>query len=352
MRCASLPAGRASLVAALGLAAALALGCAESEPAPLGPLVHAAEPSAERTRLLSEVRALVASEDWERAHAALVAWAEREGEDGEVLSLLSLVARMRGDVEGALSFGERATVAAPDSSDAHLQYGRALGEKMRRAGMLGAMASLGDFKDALQRARELDPANLEARSDEIAFHLIAPGIAGGSEERGLELAHELMALDRERGLPLLVWALSTNDETELAIETARAELAQHPENRRLGLTLARLYAEEERLDEALALYEELLQGERDATWYDALYQLARARIVAEREPERALEALQQYVAGAPAAPELPPKAGAWWRIGQAHELLDDPDAARAAYETALSLDPDFEQASDALDELD
>lgn len=345
---------------ALGLAAALAIGCAESEPAslsspvhaPVHAAAHAAGPSAERTRFLAEVRALVASEDWEGAHTALAARAAQEGEDGEVLSLLSLVARMRGDVEGALDFGERATSAAPDSSDAHLQYCRALGQKMQRGGMLAAMGSLGDFRDALDRARELDPANLDARGDEIAFHLIAPGIAGGDREQGLELARELTALDRERGLPLYVWALSANDETELALATARAALEEDPGNRQLRLSLARLCAEEELLDEAFALWEALLEGERDRHHYEALYQLARARIQAEREPERALEALQQYVAGAPAAPELPPKAGAWWRIGQAHELLDDLDAARAAYETALSLDPDFEQASDALDALD
>lgn len=351
----SLPRSRLALGALRGvLAGLLAVGgaCAPDGAAPLGPLVHAAEPSPERTSLLALVRERIAAEDWLTAQQALVDWGKRHGEDGEILSLLSLVSRKRGDVASAVAFGERATQAAPGSSDAHLQYARALGEKMRAAGALSAMASLGSFKEELRRARELDPANLDARTDEIVFHLIAPGIAGGSKAKGLTLAQELVALDRALGEPLHVWALSANDRTDEAIETARASLAADPSNRRLRQSLARLYAEEERTDEALAEYEALLAGEEDALAYEARYQLARTLLQAEREPERALAALERYVEGAPASGELPPKAAAWWRIGMAHEALGDEDAARTAYETALGLDPGFEQAREALEELD
>lgn len=342
------------------LAVLAAAGCGSGEaspPAPaLGPTV-AVEPSAARSALLDEARALGRADDWPGAEAALTRWAGEHGEDGELLALLSEAARKQGDAERALAFAERAVAALPDSSDAHLQQARALAEKLRSAGVLGAMRSLGPWKEALARARALDPANLEARTDEIAFHLIAPGLVGGSKSKGLVLARELLALDEERGLPLLVWALSADGQEDEALRTAREALVARPERSKLRLTYARLL-EEDSPEEAEAQMQRIVDdageapAERDETYYEALYQLTRARIEAEREPERAIAMLEEYLAGAPRGDTLPPKAGAWWRIGNARELLGQDEAARAAYEAALSLDPDFERARDALEALD
>lgn len=342
----------------LGFLAAPGCGPGEAAPPPppLGPAV-AIEPSAARSALIEEARALGREDDWSGAEAALTRWAGEHGEDGELLTLLSEAARKQGDTERALAFAERAVAALPDSSAAHLQQARALAEKLRSAGVLGAMRSIGPWKEALARARALDPANLEARTDEIAFHLIAPGLVGGSKERGLALARELLALDEERGLPLLVWALSADGQQDEALRTAREALEARPERRKLRMTYARLLQEDAPAQaeaEMQRIVDEAREapGERDESYYEALYQLARGRIEAEREPERAIAMLEEYLAEAPRADQLPPKAGAWWRIGNAHELLGRNDAARAAYEAALALDPAFERARDALDALD
>lgn len=49
--------------------------------------------------------------------------------------------------------------------------------------------------------------------------------------------------------------------------------------------------------------------------------------------------------------DTPNDAGAWYELGRVYERKNEPLAARAAYEKALSLRPDYPQASQALQQL-
>lgn len=79
----------------------------------------------------------------------------------------------------------------------------------------------------------------------------------------------------------------------------------------------------------------------------SLYMSARLRIVGKMEPEKAIAALDRYIAlvGADARP---PKSAAWWRKGNAYELLGKANDARQCYEQALKLNPNEEDAKRAL----
>lgn len=82
----------------------------------------------------------------------------------------------------------------------------------------------------------------------------------------------------------------------------------------------------------------------------SLYTSARLRIVDKIEVEKALPALTRYIelAGADAQPSL---AAAWWRKGNAYELLGKAADARECYERSLQLDPSDEQVKQSLSKL-
>lgn len=82
----------------------------------------------------------------------------------------------------------------------------------------------------------------------------------------------------------------------------------------------------------------------------ALYTGARLRIEARNEPEKALAALDRYIALA-SADAQPSRAAAAWRKGNAHELMGNVADAKKAYEQSLALDPDNEDAKLALARL-
>jgi len=82
----------------------------------------------------------------------------------------------------------------------------------------------------------------------------------------------------------------------------------------------------------------------------SLYMSAKLRIAGKTEAEKAVAALTRYIelAGADAQPSL---AAAWWRKGNAYELLNNVAETQKCYEQSLALDPDDEDVRLALAKL-
>lgn len=111
---------------------------------------------------------------------------------------------------------------------------------------------------------------------------------------------------------------------------------------------AQQFADAGRALAALPILDRLASADRPHL--PALYTSARLRIVGKVEVEKALPALTRYIelAGADAQPSL---AAAWWRKGNAFELLGKLADARKSYERSLQLDPEDEQAKQSLAKL-
>jgi predicted Zn-dependent protease len=243
--------------------------------------------------------------------------------------------------------GKRAVDAAPGSSNAHFQYAVALRTRMQQVSKMRAMMSLGDYKRELERAIELDPRNTDAREEQIGFYSEAPGIAGGSVERARELAQQLQQIDRHRGMYMLARVERQAGQPERALELYRALLAERAEDPIVRSTLANLLLDLERWNEADEQFARLASSNDPRMALPAVYQRARTRIVGRYEPEAAVAFLKDYLARA-AADSVPPPSAAWWRLGNAYELLGQTPDARQAYEEALRLNPDDKQAKDSL----
>ena len=96
---------------------------------------------------------------------------------------------------------------------------------------------------------------------------------------------------------------------------------------------------------ALILFDQLA-GSKSAH-LPSLYAGARLRIISKTEPEKAVQALAQYIATA-SADTTPSLSAAWWRKGNAYELLGKVNEARQCYEQALKLNPDEHEAAKSL----
>jgi len=83
----------------------------------------------------------------------------------------------------------------------------------------------------------------------------------------------------------------------------------------------------------------------------SLYAGAKLRISGKLEAEQAVTALARYIelAGADAQPS---RAAAWWRKGNAYELMGKTSEARKSYEESLRLDPNSEDVKQSLENLD
>ena len=84
--------------------------------------------------------------------------------------------------------------------------------------------------------------------------------------------------------------------------------------------------------------------------YTALYQIGRLAALTGQFVDRGIASLRRCLELTP-PPGPQSHAAVHWRLGQLFEKKNDRAGARAAYEAALKLDPNFAQAVEALKKL-
>jgi uncharacterized protein len=251
--------------------------------------------------------------------------------------------------EGAIAAIERAVELDPLHADAHLWLARAQIEKLQSASGFQQALLAGSVRRSLEKAVELEPENLEARSTLAGYYLNAPGVAGGSMRKAREQIAAIVAIDPNRG-HLLMAGMHVGRKEWLEAEAAfRRALEVEPHNAEVHYQMGRMYQDQEKWREASASFESAVAAdpEHALSWY----QLGRNGALSGDGLERALEALERYTERYAAAGDPAFRSGSWWRKGMVHEKLGQPEKAIDAYERAVELDPAHQQASMALARL-
>jgi tetratricopeptide (TPR) repeat protein len=314
-------------------------------------LLPASEPPA-WAGSLEEARALADRGEHRRAADLLIAAADEAPATEDELILITRALTNAGDWKEAVDWGERAIEAAPERSEAHLQYARALRVRMQNISKMRAMFGVGDYKKELRLAIELDPGNVAAHEEQIGYLIYAPGIAGGDKKEAARRIEELKALDWRAGMWMQADLQRETEETDGLIVTY-GEMVERDEDdlsAREALAFALQGAGRYRdADRHFALL--LDSGERRRS-LGARYQLARSRILGEYEAELAVEYLKKYIERLGTDRRgLPSESHAYWRLGLAYGQLDRADDARRSLERALELDRDNDEARAALKRL-
>jgi tetratricopeptide (TPR) repeat protein len=305
--------------------------------------------------LFEEARELAAARAFAAAKERLIKILHSSERDGETCILLSDVSRELKDVDAAVDYGLKAVGLLPESAEAHLAYGKALGAQLAKhmgsvAGMFRAMKGLGIFKKTLKRVIELNSDDTEARMM-LMFTNLAPRPIGDIE-RALELAREIEARDPVKGKRFLAICYQENKETDRAIALCLAGLKAYPGEVGFHVTLANIYVDEERYDDADAQFEAARQGEKGEFYYRSLYFQGLMRVNNKFDQARAVKLFDEFIAGEPHGDGMPSLAQAYLRKGSALEQLDRMEEARKAYEQSLRSEPDFELAREALEDLE
>jgi tetratricopeptide (TPR) repeat protein len=248
----------------------------------------------------------------------------------------------------AADYFEAATKLDPKNSAYFLWLGRALGREAQRASVLRQPGLAKRTKAAWERAIELDPDNLDARSDLIQYYTQAPGLLGGSTSRALEQAEEIRKRNALRGY-LELGALYEREKRFAEAEQAYLGAAREKSDRHVGAyRLGVFYQNTGAYDKAFDLFEGMLEA--DATEHGALFQIGKTGAMSGQRLARATEALELYLTTTPGRND-PSLAAAHWRLGMVHEKRQDRQRAKAEYETALRLDPTFKPATESLKKL-
>ena len=263
-----------------------------------------------------------------------------------VLKVRLLMLQKQG--EQAVKAAEALVAAAPGDAAAHLWLGMAYGNRIGSVGMFAKASMAPKIRAAFERAVELDPALHQASLALVEYYLQAPSIVGGSVPKAEALAKALRARDVAFGEFALARLAMQDGNAAEARKHVLAAYAARPSEAQFRMAAGLLHQDAHEWDQAFATFEAWTRDEPESA--SAWYQVGRTAVLSEQRLDAGIAAFRRVLA-LHEQPGAPGHQHAWWRMGQALALQGDRAQARQAFERALALDPDLDEAREALAKL-
>lgn len=172
-------------------------------------------------------------------------------------------------------------------------------------------------------------------------------------DRGIEIADKNYQL--KSGKVNLDFALSYADIViekgdDAKIKRVTRELIQnYPDKEKdIYMQLGFTYQNKQKYEQAFTAFEDLIKVYPN--YYPAYYQVGKTAVLSKTNLERGIACLQEYLKH-PAEEDQPTHANANFRLGGLWEHKGDKQSAQKEYETALKLDPNYQEAKNALENL-
>ena len=172
-------------------------------------------------------------------------------------------------------------------------------------------------------------------------------------DRGIELADQLYKakagkIDIEIA-SLYADLLIEQDDMKKVQEIPRQLIKDNPDKEiDIEMEFGFLYQQKKKYEEAFASFENIIKNYPD--YYPAYYQVGRTAVFSGTNLDRGLQCFKEYLQHEPDE-DQPTWANAHYRMGMIYEHKGDKDSAQKEYETALKLDPAYEDAQKALEKL-
>jgi tetratricopeptide (TPR) repeat protein len=250
------------------------------------------------------------------------------------------------DWNPAVSACETAVAIESSNSLYHLWLGRTYGEKANRVNFLSATGLARKVHSEFERAVELSPANVDARTDLAEFYLEAPGIVGGGKDKAAAQANLLMPLNPALAHWVMARMAEKNKDNAIAEQEYRAAVEASHEGSRALANLAGFYRHINRIndmEQALHTLESSRNLDRPAALVDAAHMLLRTG----NDYPLAIRLVRRYLSSGTTVEEAP-VFKAHYLLGELLEKQGDASAAAGEYREALALAHNFRPAQDAL----
>lgn len=142
---------------------------------------------------------LIAEGHWKRARAIVEARYAEAPNDPLANFLLSQIRNAFGDRDSPPKLAEKAVALDPSVAKYHRQMAEVIGVMAQQANMFHQFLLARRFKREIDAALALDPSDLQALRDLLEYYLLAPGIAGGDQEKARSTAARIAAIDPGEG---------------------------------------------------------------------------------------------------------------------------------------------------------
>lgn len=229
----------------------------------------------------------------DEAYALLQPALQANSQDAEAQQLLCRLSLQLERWDEAVSACEKAA-ALDGSSDNHLWYGRALGEKADRVSFIKAYGLAKRVKAEFETAVAADPRNAEALSSLGEYYAEAPAIVGGGSDKAEGVARRLDDIDRARAEELRGRIAAGKKDAAAAEQHFRDAVAASSHSANYWMVLGSYYQKQHdipRMQQAIRSGLEA-DGARGEPLVDAAHLLLRT----DQDPQTAIRLLREYLA--------------------------------------------------------
>ena len=266
-------------------------------------------------------------------------------QNGDLHNLLCRAYFTLEDWDRGIAACEQAVALAPDNAIYHMWLGRIYGEKADAANFLAAAGLAKKVRNEFEKAVQLSPGNVDARTDLAEFYLEAPGIVGGGRDKA-----EAQAQILSRSAPAKAhWVNARIAEKKKDLAAAekeyRAALDASHGSALAWFNLALFYRHAQRWDEMEQTITRATQAQIDRP--EVLMESGEILIRSGRNYAAAAQLLRRYLASGELVEEAP-AFKAHYLLGSALEKQGDKQGAAQEYQAALSLAKNFGRAKEAL----
>jgi tetratricopeptide (TPR) repeat protein len=288
---------------------------------------------------------LLAAGRVDEAIAALHGQISASPNDAVAHNLLCRAYFSLGEWDRGISACEKAVSLAPQDSQYHLWLGRAYGEKADKSGVFAAARLAGKVRNEFEAAVNLNPNNVDARSDLAEFYLEAPGIVGGGSDKAVQQANSLSKLNPAKAHWVTARLAEKRKDFAAAEKEYRAAIDASHGSASAWLNLGLYYRHRDQPNEMIEALSHVRSASLDRP--DALVDAAEILIHSQRNLKEAVDLLQAYLSSSTQV-EQAPAFKVHYLLGTAAEKLGNKQNAAAEYRTALSLAREFQPAQQAL----
>ncbi len=268
--------------------------------------------------------------------------------DAQAHNLLCRAHFTLGEWDRGISACEKAVALEPNNSRYHLWLGRIYGEKADASNFLTAAGLARKVRNEFERAVQLSPDSVDARTDLAEFYLEAPGIVGGGHDKARAQAAMLAKLDPAKAHWVGGRIAEKRRDPVTAEREYRAAIEASHGNAGAWLNLALFLRRAGRLDEMEDSINRAAAAQMNQP--EVLVDAAETLVRAGRNFPQAIQLLRRYLSSNSTVEEAP-AFKAHYLLGTVLEKQGDKQAAAQEYRAALSLARSFSRAQDALNRL-
>lgn len=269
-------------------------------------------------------------------------------DDAQLYNLLCRAYFALGNWDTGIQNCEKAVALEPKSSQYHLWLGRIYGEKADRVSFWSAASMAKKVRGEFETAVQLDPGNVEARTDLAEFYLEAPGIVGGGKDKAIAQAQSIARQDPAKANWVLGRIAEKKKDYATAEQNYRAAIEASHGSAESWLNLALFYRNRQRLDEMEGAIRQATSVESGHS--EVLVDSAETLNRTGRNIPSAIQLLKRYLASN-ATVEQAPAFKAHYLLGTLLEKQGNMQAAKQEYQAALSMARNFSLAQDALNRV-